>query len=633
MCWKSFQSHQYCSQFRFAVLIWFILFFCFLFQTSVYANTETTSCHANIIQSQVAKAVGINGIQRPQKGWINIQHFPDYIESRWQGYSGSVWYKIRWHYVCSQPQKIPITLVINNINMAGQIYLNHELLWQDQRLVEPLSRSWNMPCYWNLPASSLKQGENVLWIRVIGVKTQASGLGKVILDIPDRAIPLYQDFWFRQQTLGFFNFIFSLTLGLISLLVWLFYREDKVFGWFALSALAWVLIIGNTLIVTPPFGLETLQIARINIIAIFAYSVFSYLYAWRFAQQKFPRIEKVLYLLLGCIILFGVFLPDSVLAAYFSIGFITAILLLLLNFISYPFIAYCSKKTEAYLLAAVFLIYIVVIVHDSLSLFKTGNPFSWTPYTSSLETLLVATILAMRQSNNLRRIARFNRILEERVVQAKNELATSLNTQHQLELENTKLQERIHLAHDLHDGLGSSLVRSMALIGQSKSNLSNQQFLSMLKLLRDDLRQIIDNGSSAGAKVPETPTLWVAPIRYRFVQIFDELDIHSSWQVPEYWRIQPSSLQCLTLLRVIEEALTNTIKHSQAKNVSIRLHWNAQHLILEIEDDGIGFDPNHVQRDLHVGLQSMCIRMKRIGGDFEIFSKSGQTKIKASLSN
>ncbi|MCV4732247.1 hypothetical protein OFB80_30615, partial [Escherichia coli] len=87
---------------------------------------------------------------------------------------------------------------------------------------------------------------------------------------------------------------------------------------------------------------------------------------------------------------------------------------------------------------------------------------------------------------------------------------------HQLELENVRLQERIHLAHDLHDGLGASLVRSMILVDQSSSTMSNQQFLSILKLLRDDLRQIIDSGSLTNNKTPDNPVLWIAPVRHRF---------------------------------------------------------------------------------------------------------------------
>ncbi|MFU8926763.1 PAS domain-containing protein [Acinetobacter puyangensis] len=210
------------------------------------------------------------------------------------------------------------------------------------------------------------------------------------------------------------------------------------------------------------------------------------------------------------------------------------------------------------------------------------------------------------------------------------ELAHSLKVQHQLELENTRLQQRIDLAHDLHDGLGGSLVRSIALVDQSKENLSNSQFLSMLKLLRDDLRQIIDTGSSSGTKIPETPIIWGAAIRYRFMQIFDELGIKSSWCFPQEWLAQPTTLECLTLLRVIEESLTNIIKHSHAQQVSINLFFNEERqLVLKIEDDGIGFNVDAVfHSGISVGLRSMKTRLERINAKMYISSQNGKTLIK-----
>ena len=76
------------------------------------------------------------------------------------------------------------------------------------------------------------------------------------------------------------------------------------------------------------------------------------------------------------------------------------------------------------------------------------------PYTAPLTSLLIAIILALRLAKNLRAIENFNHTLKQNILEAKNELTLSLNTQHQLELDNAKLQERLQLAHDLHDGLG-----------------------------------------------------------------------------------------------------------------------------------------------------------------------------------
>jgi hypothetical protein len=70
----------------------------------------------------------------------------------------------------------------------------------------------------------------------------------------------------------------------------------------------------------------------------------------------------------------------------------------------------------------------------------------------------------------------------------------------------------------------------------------------------------------------------------------------------------------------IEEALTNVIKHSQARHVRLSLRQpQAQELLLEIEDDGVGFDVQAVEASgLGVGMRSMAVRIARVGGLLEI---------------
>ena len=58
---------------------------------------------------------------------------------------------------------------------------------------------------------------------------------------------------------------------------------------------------------------------------------------------------------------------------------------------------------------------------------------------------------------------------------------------------------------------------------------------------------------------------------------------------------------------------------------------NEHFLILEISDNGIGFDPQHVETGLHIGLHSMQIRVQRLNGLFEIHSDTQLTTLKISL--
>jgi signal transduction histidine kinase len=70
------------------------------------------------------------------------------------------------------------------------------------------------------------------------------------------------------------------------------------------------------------------------------------------------------------------------------------------------------------------------------------------------------------------------------------------------------------------------------------------------------------------------------------------------------------------LLRVVQEALTNTRKHSQAHRVTVRIDCTGPEACVTIEDDGVGFDPSTVARSMEggFGLASMRERVEQIGG-------------------
>lgn len=73
-----------------------------------------------------------------------------------------------------------------------------------------------------------------------------------------------------------------------------------------------------------------------------------------------------------------------------------------------------------------------------------------------------------------------------------------------------------------------------------------------------------------------------------------------------------------TLLRVVQEALVNAIRHSAAHQVSITVGGDGDAVTLAIADDGVGFDPNECHGGL--GLVSMQTRMRDIGGTLTIHS-------------
>jgi signal transduction histidine kinase len=80
----------------------------------------------------------------------------------------------------------------------------------------------------------------------------------------------------------------------------------------------------------------------------------------------------------------------------------------------------------------------------------------------------------------------------------------------------------------------------------------------------------------------------------------------------------------LTLFRIMQEALTNVIRHAQATKVEIRLQTKGNHVELEIEDDGRGFEPDSIERSKAMGVLGMSERAAVFGGDVAILSAPGK---------
>lgn len=557
---------------------------------------------------------------------------PDNWDGRWPDYHGEVWYRIDWE--CKGNRTGPLALTLTSVVMAGEAYSNDDLIWQDDSLVEPLSRSWNMARTWVLPKSSLREGVNTVWVRVAGVPDLSPGLGVVHLGTPAAMQAIRDDLRWRNRTLYAVNLVVSLAMGLLFFCIWVVRRSQQDYGWYAFMAVFWALYVANIVVTTPwPFN-DSVTMARANVMALVAYVLCFCMFTFRFGGQSWPRIEKALWWYCAALMAFAVFTPVTALQEMLIGVTVAAALVFFVNCLQFPWYAWRSRVLDHRVWGICLLVFFVAGLHDFLLVFKVlpGN-ITYTAFTSIIAMVAMSGLLGVRIARSISRMEQFNLELAESVQQARAELRTTLALEHSLELANTRLQDRLQLAHDLHDGPGGSLVRMMAMVEQAPTPLENQQVLSILKHIRDDLRHTIDSGSSAGVKVPATPRDWVAPLRHRFMLLFDELGIAVYWDVPQAWRSPPDAMQCLALTRLLEESLTNVVKHSRARKVQVSLAQDASSaLSLRIEDDGVGFDVAAVkQAGISVGMRSMQARIARVGGHLDVASRAGLTVLTAVL--
>jgi len=78
----------------------------------------------------------------------------------------------------------------------------------------------------------------------------------------------------------------------------------------------------------------------------------------------------------------------------------------------------------------------------------------------------------------------------------------------------------------------------------------------------------------------------------------------------------------IELLRILQEALANVRRHSAATIVEVGLRTDDQAILLEVSDDGRGFDPGSARAG--IGLSAMRERVEELGGEIEISSRPGE---------
>jgi nitrate/nitrite-specific signal transduction histidine kinase len=78
-----------------------------------------------------------------------------------------------------------------------------------------------------------------------------------------------------------------------------------------------------------------------------------------------------------------------------------------------------------------------------------------------------------------------------------------------------------------------------------------------------------------------------------------------------------------SLLLAVKEAINNVAKHSEASQMSLKIHRNGSKLVVIVEDNGQGFDLNHARRNRN-GLENFSQRMSEAGGECRIVTRPGE---------
>jgi len=245
-----------------------------------------------------------------------------------------------------------------------------------------------------------------------------------------------------------------------------------------------------------------------------------------------------------------------------------------------------------------------------------------------IASLIVVSMLSWMYFRNIRN----KKIIADQKLEIKEQQLLELEKERQLVAAKSVLQgeeaERARLASDLHDGLGGllsgvklklSFMKENAII--TSENLAHfNHALDLLDASIAEMRRVAHN------LMPETLMHYglqtaindfikqVAPEGLpliKFNTFGDDLRFDKELEI--------------TVYRVTQELITNSVKHSNAKLIDIQLFTEKERICVQVNDNGIGFDPAKLDPSKKgSGLNTMRNRVTAFNGQFEILSQPGK---------
>ncbi len=187
---------------------------------------------------------------------------------------------------------------------------------------------------------------------------------------------------------------------------------------------------------------------------------------------------------------------------------------------------------------------------------------------------------------------------------------------------------RTGIAADLHDDIGTNLTRIAILseVAHSQLNEANPSVANPLSSIARISRESVASMSDiVWAINPRRDSLLDLVLRMRRFanEIFADRKIEFQFHAPETEQDQKLGADLRRdVFLIFKEALNNAVRHSGCANLEIDLQLDRLWLVLEVSDDGCGFEPS-ASSEGH-GLVSMQRRAKALGGELQLRSRPGK---------
>ena len=516
--------------------------------------------------------------------------------------------------------QMPLWLYLPNLSGGGQVYANGALIAAVQSADAATQVRLYRPFLFLLPPSVLRAGTNRITLHFASREPRIS-VGTFEIGPEHVLRGRFEQRLFVESTTAKISAAACLMAGSAVLVFWLRRREERLYGLFALSLLFWSL---RTLLmrwpVVPIAYLTEWRLAYYVCQGGFVVAIS--ICTLNFSQIRRPRLERFMlgYAVAGCIAFAVIGMPlRPVMDSYWILGFFPATMYCIAHLTVWA----AHQRTRSSLaMGLAMLLALALCMHDfavqegwfhltEIYLMHLGIP---------VFMLVMAGVLSDRFIDALQTVESVNERLALRIDERERDLALSYERVSQLERVYGATEERQRIMRDMHDGIGSQLLTTMAIV--ERGSASRADTVALLQECLDDMCLATDS------LTPAEPDLMPAleSFRIRMRARFGDAGISLHWQehdIPESLALDTHA--GLQVLRILQEALANVLKHARASNVTVDLNFAAHRLLIRVSDDGIG--SAKVGTTGGRGLLNMQTRAARIGAHLTIDHQATGTSL------
>ncbi|VCU69327.1 sensory histidine kinase UhpB [Pigmentiphaga humi] len=455
-----------------------------------------------------------------------------------------------------------------------------------QRTIPAPDTPWSTPTSGysflaRIPDGAVGEGDNEILLR----QTRRIGwlpgrLSQVSVGTAEAVMPTYKlsNFLIEELRAMTFALHIVLTVGIAS--IWTARRHDPVFRWLALISITSILVVITQ---SPHAGLGALGQFQATS-AMSAVGLMALGMALAIAGLPRPRLLLPAVVLVPATLLI---LGQAGLLRFQVIGLLSASITLAAYLAATVILAHQfarKRNWDAAIMAGPCALTVWFGLHDILVVTgRYDDPFLFASYARTLMLVAIMIILMSRLARSLNSLDTANDTLRQRLAAREAELGLLHEKEKIHANQMVREHERQRLMQDLHDGMSGHLVAIIALAERNKEG--GQAIERAARAALDDLRLVVHSLDLGDGDLGVA----LAAFRERLEPQLRRLGIEFHWsteKLPAVTGVTPQN--ALSVLRILQEAVTNAIKHGPARRIAIEGRTTEDRMAaLQVSNDGV----------------------------------------------